>query len=278
MANFARSRARGLAVRLRRARHAWQTAAALSLGDVVPIDPRLLRRDPDMVSRMFGEVAPRYDLLNRVLSLGLDASWRRAAVRMARPGAARRVLDLATGTGDLALAFARENGFCGEVLGLDFSPDMIRRAQGKAAVRGVVDRVRFREGDALAVPEPDGSFDIVSIAFGVRNFADVEKGLIEARRVLVPGGRLVVLEFFQRCAAPLLRFYLDEVVPRAGRWISRSPTAYAYLRDSTRGFLRPEEFVALLDALGFSPIAVRKLTWGIAHCVVATKTASPVSR
>ena len=109
----------------------------------------------------------------------------------------------------------------------------------------------------------------------MRNFADVEKGLAESRRVLAPGGRLVVLEFFPRRGNPLLRFYLDEIVPRVGRWISRSPTAYAYLRDSTRGFLQPDELVAKLDALGFSPVVVRKLSWGVAHCVVATKPTNP---
>jgi demethylmenaquinone methyltransferase/2-methoxy-6-polyprenyl-1,4-benzoquinol methylase len=241
----------------------------------VSIDPRLLRREPQMVARMFGEVSPRYDLLNRVLSMGLDGSWRRLAVRMAEPSRARRVLDLATGTGDLALAFVDERAFAGQVLGLDFTPDMIRRARDKAAARGVAQRVRFLEGDALAIPEPDGSFDVVSIAFGVRNFADVEKGLAEAKRVLAPGGRLVVLEFFARRENPLLRFYLGEIMPRIGRWISRSPTAYAYLRDSTRGFLRPDEFAAKLEALGFAPVVVRKLSWGIAHCVVATKPITP---
>jgi demethylmenaquinone methyltransferase/2-methoxy-6-polyprenyl-1,4-benzoquinol methylase len=241
----------------------------------VSIDQKLLRRDPETVSRMFGEVSPRYDLLNRVLSMGLDGSWRRIAVGMAEPSRARRVLDLATGTGDLALAFAREKSFPGEVVGLDFTADMIRRARNKAAARGVADRVQFLEGDALAIPEPDGSFDIVSVAFGVRNFADVAKGLAEARRVLAPGGRLVVLEFFARRENPLLRFYLGEIVPRVGRWISRSPTAYAYLRDSTRGFLGPDEFAAKLDALGFAPVVVRRLSWGIAHCVVATKPPIP---
>jgi demethylmenaquinone methyltransferase/2-methoxy-6-polyprenyl-1,4-benzoquinol methylase len=241
----------------------------------VSIDQKLLRRDPETVSRMFGEVSPRYDLLNRVLSMGLDGSWRRIAVGMAEPSRARRVLDLATGTGDLALAFAREKSFPGEVVGLDFTADMIRRARNKAAARGVADRVQFLEGDALAIPEPDGSFDIVSVAFGVRNFADVAKGLAEARRVLAPGGRLVVLEFFARRENPLLRFYLGEIVPRVGRWISRSPTAYAYLRDSTRGFLGPDEFAAKLDVLGFAPVVVRRLSWGIAHCVVATKPPIP---
>ncbi len=235
------------------------------------IDKKLLDRDPERVSRMFTEVSPRYDLLNRVLSMGLDTGWRRLAVRMARPAGARRVLDLATGTGDLALEFVRTKGFEGEVLGLDFSADMVRRARQKATARHVSNRAQFRKGDALEIPEPDGFFDIVSIGFGVRNFADAERGLLEAHRVLAPGGRLVVLEFFKRRENPLLRFYLDEIMPRIGRWISRSPTAYSYLRHSTQGFLSPDEFVSLLHSLDFSPVVVKKLTWGIAHCIVATK-------
>ncbi len=239
----------------------------------VSIDKRLLDRDPERVSRMFTEVSPRYDLLNRILSIGLDGRWRRVAVRMARPAGARRILDLAAGTGDLAMAFARADGFDGEVLGLDFSGEMVRRARQKAAARRLSHRVQFREGDALEIPEPDGYFDIVSIGFGVRNFADAERGLLEANRVLAPGGRLVVLEFFKRRENPLMRFYLDQVVPRIGRWISRSPSAYTYLRHSTQGFLTPDEFVSLLHSLGFYPIILKRLTWGVAQCIVATKPA-----
>ena len=235
------------------------------------LDKKLLDRDPERISRMFTDVSPRYDLLNRVLSLGFDGMWRRTAVQMARPAGARRVLDLATGTGDLAFAFARAKGFEGEVLGLDFSPEMVRRARQKAAARRVSNRVQFREGDALEIPEPDGYFDVVSVAFGVRNFQDVEKALLEAHRVLAPGGRLVVLEFFKKREGRFVRTYLDHVLPRLGRWISGSPTAYVYLRHTTKGFLNPDEFVSLLHSLGFLPVVPKRLTLGIAHCIVATK-------
>lgn len=235
------------------------------------LDERLLERNPDRVARMFTEVSRRYDLLNRLLSAGLDRSWRRTAVRMVRPAGTRRILDLATGTGDLAFEFIRTPGFEGEVVGLDFSAEMIRLARKKAAARHLSSRVQFREGDALEIPEPDGYFDIVAAAFGVRNFADAEKGLLEAHRVLAPGGRLVVVDFFRRHENPLLRLYLDRILPLVGRWISRSPTAYTYLRHSTRGFLSPDEFISLLHSLGFSPVIAKRLTWGIAHCIVATK-------
>jgi demethylmenaquinone methyltransferase/2-methoxy-6-polyprenyl-1,4-benzoquinol methylase len=244
--------------------------------DAVSNNQKLLERDPERISRMFTEVSGRYDLLNRILSLGLDRRWRRTAVRMARPQGARRVLDLATGTGDLALEFTRMKGFEGEVVGLDFSSEMIRRARQKASARRVSNRVQFREGDALDIPEPDGFFDITSVGFGVRNFVDLEKGLLEAHRVLTPGGRLVVLEFFRRREGRLAQLYLDEVLPRVGRWISGSPTAYSYLRQSAKGFLSPDEFVSLLHTLGFSPIVLKRLSWGVAHCIVATKQSAQV--
>ncbi|MGQ0723179.1 MAG: bifunctional demethylmenaquinone methyltransferase/2-methoxy-6-polyprenyl-1,4-benzoquinol methylase UbiE [Candidatus Eiseniibacteriota bacterium] len=238
------------------------------------LDPLLLERDPERIASMFSQVAPRYDLLNHVLSAGLDRSWRRTAVRSARPEEAKRILDLATGTGDLAFEFARAAGFRGEVLGLDLSPEMIRLAREKAAAKGLAGRVSFREGDALRVPEPDAAFDVVSAGFGVRNFADPEKGLREAYRLLAGGGRLVVVEFFRRKETPVLSAYLDHALPRIGSWISRSPSAYTYLRHSTKGFLTPSEFVDLLSSVGFAPVVPTRLTWGIAHCIVATKPAA----
>ncbi|MDP6460615.1 MAG: class I SAM-dependent methyltransferase, partial [Gemmatimonadota bacterium] len=144
--------------------------------------------------------------------------------------------------------------------------------------RNVSHRVQFREGDALDIPEPDGFFDIASIGFGVRNFADLEKGLLEAHRVLTPGGRLIVLEFFRKREKAPVRFYLDHILPRVGRIISRNPSAYHYLRRTKKGFLSPDEFVSLLHSLGFAPVVVRPLTMGIAHCIVARKGSTPASR
>jgi len=239
------------------------------------LDQKLMNRDPERVARMFTEISPRYDLLNRVLSLGLDGSWRRTAVRMARPEGARRILDLATGTGDFAFEFLRRRGFEGEVLGMDFSEEMVRRARKKASARRVSNRVQFRVGDALDIPEPDGYFDVVSVGFGVRNFADLERALLEAHRVLAPGGRLVILDFFRKKENRLLRLYMDHVLPRLGRWISKSPSAYSYLRETKKGFLSPDEFVALLSSLGCSPIVLRTLTGGIAHVALGTKPAAP---
>lgn len=235
------------------------------------VDPKLLERDPDRVARMFTDISPRYDLLNRVLSLGLDGRWRRAAVRMAGADGARRVLDLATGTGDFAFEFLRRPGFSGEIVGLDFSGEMLARARAKAVARGATERLRFLEGDALHIPVPDETFDVVSVGFGVRNFADLERALVEARRVLAPGGRLVVLEFFRAEETAPIRLYLDEVLPRVGSWISRHRSAYEYLRATGRGFLSLEEFESLLSFAGYSPVVSRSLTCRIAHVVVGTK-------
>jgi demethylmenaquinone methyltransferase/2-methoxy-6-polyprenyl-1,4-benzoquinol methylase len=243
----------------------------MTMARTAAVDPKLLDKDPARISRMFAEVSSSYDLLNRVLSFGRDGSWRNELVKMAHPEGARRVLDLATGTGDLALAFARAGGFRGSVVGIDFSAEMVQRAREKAEHRGFAGRVLFREGDALETSEPDETFDIVSVGFGARNFSDLEKALSEARRVLAPGGRLAVLEFFRAKELPAIRLYLDEVVPRVGRWISQSESAYAYLRHSSKGFLATTEFVALLEKLRFASIDAKALTFGIAHSIVGTK-------
>lgn len=236
-------------------------------------EARLLARDPQEVQRMFSEISPRYDLLNRILSFGLDGSWRRTAVRFARPAKARRILDLACGTGDLSLEFANAEGFEGDVLGLDFSSEMVRRAREKAAARHLGTRAVFREGDALATGEPDGAFDVVSIAFGLRNFSDPAAGLREGHRVLAPGGRLVVVDFFRREEAAPVRFYLDRILPIIGRLVSGSRSAYSYLRESKKAFWSPEEIAHRFLETGFRDVITRPLTFGIAHCVVGVKSA-----
>ncbi len=233
----------------------------------------LIGRDPQAIERMFSEISPRYDLLNRILSFGLDGSWRGTAVRFARPSQARRVIDLASGTGDLALAFAGADGFAGEVLGIDFSGAMIERARAKAMARKLDGRVRFLEGDALATGEPDGAFDIVSIGFGLRNFADPVRGMAECYRLLAPGGRLVVVDFFRREDAAPLRLYLDHMLPLVGRIVSGSGAAYAYLRESKRGFWTPEEAARQFLDRGFREVLTKPLTFGIAHCVLGVKPA-----
>ncbi|GGM98637.1 demethylmenaquinone methyltransferase [Thermus composti] len=220
--------------------------------------------------RMFSEIAPRYDLLNRLLSFGADLRWRRRAVALALEKAPRRILDLATGTGDLALLL-KERAPEAEVVGADFAPPMLEIARRKAASRGL--EVAFLEADALALPFPDGAFDAVTIAFGFRNFADYEKALRELYRVLAPGGRLVLLEFPPppRGAFGLVyRVYFQRVLPLLGGLLSGNFGAYRYLPESVEAFPTPEALKALMEGAGFS-VAYELLTFGVAAIHVGDK-------
>jgi demethylmenaquinone methyltransferase/2-methoxy-6-polyprenyl-1,4-benzoquinol methylase len=224
---------------------------------------------------MFGDIAPRYDLLNRLLSLGQDGRWRRRAVGLFGPEL-RCVLDVAAGTGDLALAWLdRRPG--GLVLAADFAPEMA--AVGRAKLSGRAGYLGYVLGDALALPIADGAFDGCMAAFGVRNFADLEAGLAEMARVLRPGGELVVLEFFPS-RSPLVegifRLYFRHLLPRLGRRVSGHPEAYRYLPRSVEGFATREAFAALLARLGFHSIRRRELSGGIATAFHAVRARPPV--
>ena len=207
------------------------------------------------VRSMFDRIAPVYDLMNRVMTAGLDQRWRRLTVRsVVSPG--DRVLDACCGTGDLAIA-ARATG-AGQVTGLDFSPRMLERARRKEP------EIEWVQGDMLELPFEDGSFDAVTVGFGVRNVADLERGLAELRRVLRPGGRLGVLEI-TRPRGPLRLFYrlwFDVLIPLAGK-ILPGGKAYTYLPASVRRFPGPNELAELMRAQGFDDVAYRRLGGGI---------------
>ncbi len=219
---------------------------------------------------MFSEIAPRYDLLNRLLSLGADLSWRRRAVALALEGRPRRILDLATGTGDLALLL-KEGAPEAQVVGADFAPPMLALARKKAEVRGV--EVDFLEADALALPFPDASFDAVTVAFGFRNFADYQRALHEIHRVLAPGGRLVLLEFPpppKGAFGLVYRLYFGKILPFIGGLISGSFGAYRYLPESVEAFPPPEALKALMEEVGFR-VRYELLTFGVAAIHVGDK-------
>ncbi|ABF44361.1 ubiquinone/menaquinone biosynthesis methyltransferase [Deinococcus geothermalis DSM 11300] len=223
-----------------------------------------------VVQAMFASIAPRYDLLNRVLSLGVDRLWRREAAREALALNPQRLLDVATGTGDFALEL-KDRAPQAEVVGTDFVPEMLDRAREKARARHL--DLRLQEGDALDLPYPDGAFDAVTCAFGFRNFADYERGLAEMWRVLAPGGRVVILDFpppRSGLFGSVFRFYFRQVLPRIGAWVSGNAGAYTYLPESTLAFLPPERLAGLMHATGFRT-RFRLLTFGIAALHVGDK-------
>ena len=224
------------------------------------------------VQRIFSEIAPRYDLLNHVLSLNVDRRWRREAVdRLGweeRP--AGRYLDACAGTFDLSLELARRDGFSGCVVASDFARPMLVAGLGKIEGAEVVPVC----GDALRLPFPDGAFDGATVGFGVRNLADLDRGLGELARILRPGGRLVVLEFTVP-PNPLMRrlymLYFTRILPVVGRLVSGHPWAYTYLPASVKEFPGPEALAGRMRAAGFREARYRLLTGGIAALHVGVR-------
>jgi demethylmenaquinone methyltransferase/2-methoxy-6-polyprenyl-1,4-benzoquinol methylase len=222
---------------------------------------------------MFDAIAPRYDLMNRLISFGVDRRWRRRTVdALALPddGAA---LDLATGTGDLALAIARRHPRA-RVVGVDPSTGMLELGRAKAARAGAA--IGFQVGVAEELPFDDASFDAVSIAFGIRNVVDRPAALAEMARVTRPGGRIAILELGEPRAgimAPLARFHIHQVVPRLGALLSGA-REYRYLERSIARFPPADEFAALMERAGLSTIEIQPLTFGVCNLYVATPTAA----
>lgn len=232
----------------------------------------------EQVAAMFDRIAPRYDFLNRVLSLGIDVYWRKRAVRLLSRGLAAahgrtdglRLLDVATGTADLALEATRLRP--AEVVGVDPSEGMLALGREKIAAAGLAETVRLAVGASEALPFEDDAFDGALVAFGVRNFEDRRAGLREIARVLKPGSPLVVLEFSQPRGpiAPLFSFYFRQVLPRIGALVSGDAGAYTYLHDSVQVFPDGHAFLAELAASGFDPRGQERLTFGIASLYVGT--------
>lgn len=219
----------------------------------------------DQIRRMFNRVAGRYDFLNHLLSLNLDRRWRRAAARELAGGPSRKVLDLCCGTGDLSIEVQR-TAAPELVLCCDFSHGMLQRAAEKFSGRGLGDDCLIVEADGLRLPLPDASFDAVTIAFGVRNFTDLDAGLTEIHRVLRPGGRLVVLEF-SHPTVPLMsgfyRIYLSRVLPRLGDKVSGNSGPYGYLARTISAFPDQASLAGRIREAGFAACGWKNLTGGI---------------
>ncbi|MBK9031505.1 MAG: bifunctional demethylmenaquinone methyltransferase/2-methoxy-6-polyprenyl-1,4-benzoquinol methylase UbiE [Myxococcales bacterium] len=222
--------------------------------------------------QMFDRIARRYDLLNRMMSFGVDKRWRKRTVAaLALPATASRVLDVATGTGDLAIDIARRHPQA-EVIGVDPSANMIAVGAGKVA--RFDGRVELTLGDAQALAFDDASFDAVTIAFGIRNVPDRALGLREMARVCKPGGRVAILELGEPrkgVMAPLARFHIRQVVPRVGALLSGS-REYRYLQTSIAAFPPPDEFAAMMTEAGLDVLEVVPLTFGVCNLYVGTPT------
>lgn len=229
--------------------------------------------DPVAVNSMFARIARRYDLANRLLSGGMDVWWRRVLVgRVARQRPAD-LLDLATGSGDVAFALGRGLPAARRIVGMDFCQPMLDEAVKKNTVAAspTPERIVFRQGDALALPLPDRDFDAVTISFGLRNLADRDRGLREMRRVLRPGGRLYVLEFSQPQPwfRPIYFFYLRHILPRVAGWLTGDRAAYGYLNDTIEQFPDRPALAAEITRAGFKPVAAIGLTFGIVALHIA---------
>jgi demethylmenaquinone methyltransferase/2-methoxy-6-polyprenyl-1,4-benzoquinol methylase len=231
--------------------------------------------DPVAVNSMFGRIARRYDIANLLLSCGIDASWRRHLVQSVARHSPGTILDLATGSGDVAFSLSKKLPASTKITGMDFCQPMLDRAQERqiAAGQGKYSNVTFRCGDVLALPLPDERFDAVTIAFGLRNLADRNRGLQEMRRVLRPGGRLFVLEFSQPRAwlRPFYYFYLRQVLPIIAGVVTGDRAAYVYLNETIAEFPDRAALAKELSAAGFADVSARPLTFGIVALHEAVK-------
>lgn len=223
---------------------------------------------------MFDAIAGQYDFLNHLLSAGIDRRWRRRAIRALKLSGREQVLDLCTGTGDLALAAVDASPGAAHVLGVDFAGAMLRVGLDKVRTRGLADRIALVRGDAANIPAASGSADAATVAFGIRNVQNTQRACDELHRVLKPGGRLAVLEFAIP-QTPGVRaaylWYFNHVLPRIGRAVSRHNAAYGYLPASVGAFATPDEFVKILRQSGFDRIDAVPLTLGIVYLYIAQR-------
>jgi len=226
----------------------------------------------EQVARMFDNISGRYDFLNHFLSLGIDKSWRKKAIRLLKPYSPKMILDVATGTGDFAIQALDLQP--DKIVGVDISEGMLEVGRKKMTTRGLNNKIEMRGGDSENLPFSDNNFDAVTVGFGVRNFENLEKGLLEIYRVMRPGAVLVVLEFSRPTRFPfkqVYNLYFKAILPKIGRWVSRDKAAYTYLPESVEAFPDGNNFMNILIGTGFKNTACKPLTFGISSIYTAQK-------
>jgi demethylmenaquinone methyltransferase / 2-methoxy-6-polyprenyl-1,4-benzoquinol methylase len=238
-----------------------------------------ISKSPDRIAGMFDAIAGRYDFLNHLLSAGIDTRWRKRAIASLRLTGRERVLDLCTGTADLAIAAMRARPAASRVVGVDFAGAMLRVGRDKLVRQRLDRRIALIRGDATRIPAADRSVDAITIAFGIRNVEQVARACAEMHRVLRPGGRMAILEFAVPTTpglSTIYLWYLHQVLPRIGRIVSRHSAAYGYLPASIGAFTAPEEFVKLLRQAGFLDVEPVRLTFGSVILYTARRSVGPM--
>jgi demethylmenaquinone methyltransferase/2-methoxy-6-polyprenyl-1,4-benzoquinol methylase len=224
------------------------------------------------VEQMFDNIAPKYDFLNHFLSLGIDKLWRRKAIRILSNYKSDQILDVATGTGDFAIAASKLNPK--RIVGFDLSEQMLNVGRTKVKRLGLDQLIEFRKGDSETMPFQNGEFDAITVAFGVRNFENLERGLMEFYRVLNQDGVVIILEFSKPRYFPMKQlylFYFFAILPLVGRLISKDKSAYSYLPESVMAFPDDQRFLNILQNVGFTRSKQKRLSFGIATIYIAQK-------
>lgn len=226
----------------------------------------------EQVAQMFDNISKRYDFLNHMLSLSIDKGWRKKVVKLAAEGGPKQILDVATGTADLAIALTHAHP--DKITGIDISKGMLDVGQKKIEARKLTHIITLEQADSENLPFKDESFDVVTVAFGVRNFENLEKGLSEIRRVLKKDGKILVLEFSQPTSFPfkqVYKFYFRNILPGLGRLVSKDQSAYTYLPESVNAFPYGREFTTILHQVGFREAVFKPVTFGVATIYEAVK-------